>query len=133
MRCVADPDVRFARTYHNTGSGKTPRAVCRDSKRCEGSAASERSGSLGRMVASIRRPNRPPYRRGLRGFGIARREKHLHLMGRQRLGRRVLAGRPPAKSPAGKPLVAKPKTLAVIDQVSSSPSPTGCETRTPSR
>jgi hypothetical protein len=27
MACVADPDFRFARTYHSTGSGKTPRSL----------------------------------------------------------------------------------------------------------
>jgi hypothetical protein len=34
MHCVADPDVHFARNYHSTGSGKTPRSVDRHSRCC---------------------------------------------------------------------------------------------------
>ena len=122
-RASADPDVRFARNHHSTGSGKTPRSVRRDFRR----------RGRRRMVASGRRANRTPHRRRLRGLRVARREKHLHLMGRQRLRRRVLRGRPPAELPAGKALVAKPKALPIIDQVSSAPSLTDCETRRPSR
>jgi hypothetical protein len=66
--------------------------------------------------ASVYRPDRSPRRRGLRGFGIARRKKNLQLMGRQRFRCRRRRMRPPSKSSAGKPFVAKPKSLAVVHQ-----------------
>jgi len=67
-------------------------------------------------VTLDRRPHRSPCRRGLRGFGVARREKHVHLMGRQGLDRYVLAGWPPAELATGKPLVTKPEALTIIDE-----------------
>ena len=56
MHYVADPDVRFARTYHSTGSGKTPRAVRRDSpQRRIGHCPKDRTWKNGR----VKPPGRP--------------------------------------------------------------------------
>ncbi len=68
------------------------------------------------IAASIRRPHRSPSRRRLRRFRIARRKKNLQLMGCQRSGRRILSRRPPGELAARQPLVAKPITLAVINE-----------------
>ena len=72
---------------------------------------STRFRTCARKVASAGRPDAAPRRRDLHRVGIARRKKNPQLMGRQRLGRRVLAGRPPAEMPARQVACGKAKNL----------------------
>lgn len=62
--------------------------------------------------------HRPPVRSRLSPGLVARTKQHLQLMRRQLLRgyAGIGAGWPPAETPLGKPLVARPKTLAVVDQ-----------------
>ena len=65
-------------------------------------------------AGSSRRPDRPPISRRAGSRRVACREQDRELMRSQALCRAVGGRGPPGESSIGKPLVAKPKSLAVI-------------------